>query len=104
MSPVPIEYFQRMQSHNRSYSKHSSIRKQPKVKRIRRDKDAERLFVSHCDLCNDELPKEADDIQCRINVLEEINDSYESEYDRQEPRLLLCPYCTKEYNIPSWIG
>ena len=64
-------------------------------------KDA-RILKSHCDLCKEELPREADNIQYRINVSDEIDDSYESEYDRHEPRLLLCSYCSKEYNIPSY--
>ena len=37
-----------------------------------------------------------------INVLDEIDDSLESEYDKHEPRLLLCASCLKEYNIPSY--
>jgi hypothetical protein len=72
------------------------------LKRIyQSDKDT-RILISHCDLCNDELPKEADNIQYRINVLDEIDDSFESEYDKHEPRLLLCSFCSKEYNIPSY--
>ena len=47
----------------------------------RSDKDT-RILKSHCDLCNDELPKEADNIQYRINVLDEIDNSFESEYDK----------------------
>ena len=73
-----------------------------KTKRIPRDKEAERVLISHCDLCDDQLPKEADNIQHRINVLDEIDNSYESEYDKQEPRLLLCSFCKREYNIPSY--
>jgi hypothetical protein len=69
---------------------------------IHRDKDAERILISHCDLCNDELPKEADNIQYRINVLDEIDNSFETEYDKHEPRLLLCSSCRLEYNIPSY--
>jgi len=78
-------------------SKHSFKRKQQvedydknyHLKRIyRRDKDT-RILISHCDLCNDELPKEADNIQYRINVLDEIDESFESDYDKNEPRLLL---------------
>ena len=65
------------------------------------DRDT-RILISHCDLCNKELPKEADNIQYRINVLDEIDDSLESEYDKHEPRLLLCASCLKEYNIPSY--
>ena len=72
------------------------------TKRIPRDKEAERILISHCDICNDELPKEADNIQYRINVLDEIDNSYESEYDKHEPRLLLCSFCKREYMIPSY--
>ena len=106
---VLIVYFQRMPLSNPS-SKHSFKRKQqllekrkigPRIYRLRSDKDT-RILKSRCDLCNDELPKEADNIQYRINVLDEIDYSYESEYDKHEPRLLLCSFCTKEYNIPSY--
>ena len=62
-----------------------------------------RIVISHCDLCNDELPKEADNIQNTINVLYEIDDSFESEYDKYEPRLLLCSFCSTEHNIPSYL-
>jgi hypothetical protein len=73
-----------------------------KTKRSPRDKDAERILISHCDLCDEQLPKKADNIQYRINVLDEIDDSYESEYDKHEPRLLLCSSCKREYMIPSY--
>lgn len=55
------------------------------------------------DLCNEQLPKEANNIQYRNNVLDEIDDSFESEHDKHEPRLSLCPICTKRYNIPSYL-
>ena len=52
-----------------------------------------RILTSKCDLCNDELPKEADNIQYRINILDEIDDSFESDYDKstyeQGPKLIL---------------
>jgi hypothetical protein len=76
-------------------------RKQLVEEEYRSDRDT-RILISHCDLCNDELPKQADNIQHSIKVLDEIDDSYESEYDKHEPRLLLCSFCTKEYNIPSY--
>lgn len=97
-----------------SRSKHNFKRKQKQrqiqdydknyhLKRIyHRDKDI-RILISHCDLCNDELPKEADNIQYRINVLDEMDASFESEYDKHEPRLLLSFFCKKEYNIPSYL-
>lgn len=92
-------------------SKHNFMRKQRQIEHydtnyhLKRhyDRDKEtRILKSYCDLCHDELPQEADNIQYRINVLDEIDDSYESEYDKHEPRLLLCSFCTKEYNIPSY--
>ena len=61
-----------------------------------------RILKNHCDLCKEELPKEADNIQNLINVLDEIDDSFESEYDKYEPRLLLCSFCKKEYLTPSY--
>ena len=105
MKPVLIEYFQEM-----PLSKSKQQRQQIKdydtnyhLKRMyHSDKDT-RILKSHCDLCNDQLPKEADNIQYRINVLDEINDSFESEYDKHEPRLLLCTSCKNEYNIPSYL-
>ena len=77
--------------------------KQPRIKfKVRVSDRDTRILENHCDLCNDKLPKEADDIQYRINVLDEIDNSYESEHDKQQPRLLLCLSCTKEYKIPSY--
>ncbi|HEX9318213.1 MAG TPA: hypothetical protein VF884_04690 [Nitrososphaeraceae archaeon] len=58
--------------------------------------------VHNCDICDDRLECN-DDIESQINTLQEIDDSFESEYDKQEPKLLLCNYCKKEYLIPSWI-
>ena len=67
-------------------------------------RSAVRTLINSCDLCNDKLPKEADNNQYRINVLDEIDDSFESDDDKHEPRLLLCCFCTKEYNIPSYFS
>lgn len=36
-----------------------------------------------CDICNDRLEC-ADDIESQIDILEKIDDSYESECDRQD--------------------
>ena len=106
MNPVLTGYFLGM-----PYSK-SNLALKLKVKRqrqqrlkIRRprfyDKNT-RILTSKCDLCNDQLPKEADNIQYRINILDEIDNSYESEYDKHEPRLLLCSFCSREYMIPTY--
>ena len=72
------------------YSK-SNLALKHKVKRQRQQKNNKRprfydkntrILTSKCDLCNDELPKEADNIQYRINILDEIDDSFESDYDK----------------------
>jgi len=78
-------------------SKHSFRRKQQQRHRYNQnyhlvryqeeDRDT-RILINHCDLCNEQLPKEADNIQYRINVLDEIDDSYESEYDKHEPKII----------------
>ena len=48
-------------------------KRKPKLPRIKFNDRDTRILKSHCDLCKDELPKEADDIQYRINVLDEID-------------------------------
>ena len=101
MNLVPIEYFQRMRLSNPGnlvISNPKRKRGRPPRTKIISERDT-RILKSHCDLCNDELPKEADNIQYRINVLDEIDDSFESEYDKHEPRLLLCSFCTKECQV-----
>ena len=60
--------------------------------------------VYNCDLCSETITGLPNDFETRIDSMNEINDSFESEYDRQEPRLMLCAFCKNEYNIPSWIG
>ena len=74
--------------------------RQQRIKRPRFYDKNTRILTSKCDLCNDELPKEADNIQYRINILDEIDDSFESDYDKvtyEGPKLILCDYCQKEY-------
>lgn len=58
--------------------------------------------VHKCDICNDHITEAPDNIESLIDILKEIDDSYESEYDKREPTLLLCNYCKKEYQIPSY--
>lgn len=58
--------------------------------------------VHKCDLCEDQLTNVSDNIESHIDMLQEIDDSYLSEYDKQEPRLLLCGYCKKGYLLPSY--
>ena len=58
--------------------------------------------VNKCDICNDAIPSlHPEDMEKKIDMLKEIDDSYESEADKPEPRLLLCNYCLKEYLIPG---
>ena len=41
-----------------------------------------------------------------MKIIDEIDDSFESEYDKstyeQGHKLLLCDYCQKEYLLPSY--
>ena len=60
-----------------------------------------KIVINRCDLCSDRIMCR-DDIETQIDMLEEINNSYEDEYDKQEPKLLLCDYCRKEYLIPAY--
>jgi hypothetical protein len=95
-------------------SKHSFIRKQQKQKQQPRQKKPRnindkyndikniQINVYRCDLCNNPLAETGDDLEYRINVVDEINDSYESEHDKVEPRLLLCLTCSKGHMIPSY--
>ena len=97
------EFFQGMPYSNRHRLVITKAKTKPKPRPRPRINDRDtRIIKSHCDLCNDDLPKEADNIEYHINILDEIDDSFESEYDKHEPRLLLCSFCTKEYNIPSY--
>lgn len=58
----------------------------------------------HCDICDNIIENTPDNIEKQIDKHNEINDSFESEFDKKEPKLLLCQSCTKEYLIPSFIG
>lgn len=60
-----------------------------------------KAVINRCDLCDDPIPSK-EDIEIKIDILKEIDDSYESEYDKHEPRLLLCGYCQREYLIPAY--
>ncbi len=71
------------------------------VRQSHRDKQ---LKIQHhkCDLCDDRIECN-DNIESYIDMMNDVNDSYESEYDKQEPKLLLCLFCQEEFNIPSWV-
>jgi hypothetical protein len=74
-----------------------------------RDKHA-RLTLIRCDLCGDQLPPTEDNVndnlEARMKIIDEIDNSFESEYDKstyeQGPKLLLCDYCKKEYLLPLY--
>jgi hypothetical protein len=59
------------------------------------------IVINRCDICDDRIMC-SDDIENQIDKLVEVNNSYESENDKEEPRLLLCDYCQKEYMIPAY--
>jgi hypothetical protein len=67
---------------------------------VRVDRDT-KIVVKTCDLCNNPIPCH-EDIEIKIDMLQEIDDSYESEYDKHEPSLILCDFCKKEYQIPGY--
>ncbi|MFI5407109.1 MAG: hypothetical protein ACHQ1D_11445 [Nitrososphaerales archaeon] len=62
-----------------------------------------RILVNRCDICNNQLPQtpENDNLVYRMDVLAEINDSFESVHDKSEPKLLLCAKCSAEFMISS---
>lgn len=71
----------------------------------------DRMFktaICRCDICNDEITEAPDDFEVHIQILDDIDNDYESELDRsmyeQSPKLILCDYCCKECLIPSWIS
>jgi hypothetical protein len=61
-----------------------------------------KILVNKCDMCDYPIKEAPDDLEAKIRTLEEINDSYESEYDKDEPRLILCDYCQKEFLITGY--
>ena len=62
-----------------------------------------RVLINRCDICNNPLEKtpENDNLEYRMDVLAEINDSFESVHDKSEPKLLLCAKCSTEYMIST---
>jgi hypothetical protein len=66
-----------------------------------------RITLIRCDLCDDQIPQtERVNLEGRMEIIDEIDDSFESEYDKstyeQGPKLILCDYCQKEYLLPSY--
>jgi uncharacterized protein with PIN domain len=62
-----------------------------------------KAVVNRCDLCNNPIESN-EDIELKIKMLKEIDDSFESGNDKQEPKLLLCNDCKKEYLLPSYVN
>jgi len=61
-----------------------------------------RVTINRCDICNDRLIDCPDDIEAQISRWEETNISLEWDNDKVGPKLLLCGYCHKEYQIPAY--
>ncbi len=80
-------------------------RRKIEKRRYQFDDKGFKAVINRCDICNDPIPCKQD-IEIKIGILKEIDDSYERECDRQDyitgPRLLLCGYCQKEYQIPGY--
>ena len=49
------------------------------------DKDA-KITIHRCDLCDGLIPDAPEDLQSQIDKLGEIDNSFESEYDKKEPK------------------
>ena len=54
-----------------------------------------RILVNRCDICNNQLPQtpENDNLEYRMDVQAEINDSFESAHDKSETYQSLQNYC-----------
>jgi hypothetical protein len=61
-----------------------------------------KAVVNRCDLCDDAITCH-EDLEAKIATLKEMDDSYESQYDKHEPMLLLCDFCHKKYGIPGYV-
>lgn len=65
-----------------------------------------KLLVYKCDMCNEGLTQLPDNFEQLMKVKDEIDDSFESNYDKstyeQGPKLLLCNNCKKEYLLPGY--
>ena len=53
------------------------------------DRDA-KVIINGCDICNVPIPEPSDDLQYQIDKLNEIDNSFGSEYDKRERKLLFC--------------
>jgi hypothetical protein len=66
-----------------------------------------KAVIYRCDICDGMIPEAPDNFEAQMQMLDDIDNSFESELDRSTyesgPKLTLCNYCQKEYLIPSWI-
>jgi hypothetical protein len=66
-----------------------------------------KAMIYRCDICDDEITDAPDNFGARMQILDDIDNSYESELDRstyeQGPKLILCEYCSRAYLIPSYV-
>ena len=78
-------------------------RKRPPEPEIPPDREV-KILVNRCDICNNELPETGanDNLEYRMDIITEINNSFESEHDKTEPRLMLCKRCSEEFMVPSF--
>jgi uncharacterized protein with PIN domain len=89
-----------MQESKRTYNQNYHLQ------RFYNDDKNIKLLVYRCDICNDDLTQVPDNFEERMKIIDDIDDSFESEYDKstyeQGPNLLLCDYCKKEYLLPAY--
>ena len=78
-------------------------KKRPPEPEIPSDREI-RILVNRCDICNNQIPETTagDNLEYRMDVLAEINDSFESEHDKTEPKLMVCKRCSEKYMVPSY--
>jgi len=63
-----------------------------KLKAAQADREI-KILISRCDICNNQITEAADNLESQIDTSKDLDD---------DPRLLLCSLCSKEYNIPSY--
>jgi hypothetical protein len=61
----------------------------------RADKNT-KILVSKCDICGEPVKEGLHDTEGRTGTLREIG------YDKDEPRLMVCDHCQKEYLISGY--
>ena len=63
-----------------------------KLKAARADREI-KILINRCDICNNHITAAPDDLESQIDMLNDIDDN---------PRLLLCSSCSREYDNPSY--